>query len=169
MTEGFASIVNQLERQKVAIERALAALREVEGIAAPARAADVQPTAAPKAPTRQRKKFSAAARRKMALAQKARWAKIKGETEPPSSPAPEPPKPKRRISAEGMKRIIAATKKRWRLQRAAAASAPAKKVAPKKVEGKKVAVPAPSAKAARKAAVKKSATASTPTLAQTAG
>jgi hypothetical protein len=56
----------------------------------------------------------------MALAQKARWAKIKGEIEPPSPPTPKPPKPKRRISAEGMKRIIAATKKRWRLQKAAA-------------------------------------------------
>jgi len=41
------------------------------------------------------------------------------------SAMPEPSKPKRRISAEGMKRIIAATKKRWRLQRAAAKSAPA--------------------------------------------
>ena len=41
------------------------------------------------------------------------------------------PKPKRRISPEGMKRIIAATKKRWRLQKAAAKAASAKKVAPK--------------------------------------
>jgi hypothetical protein len=56
----------------------------------------------------------------MALAQKARWAKIKGEIELPTPPTPEPPKPKRRISAEGMKRIIAATKKPWRLQKPAA-------------------------------------------------
>ena len=80
----------------------------------------------------------------MGLAQKTRWAKIKGEVEPPPPPAPEPPKPKRRISAEGMKRIIAATKKRWRWQKAAAKSAPAKKVAPQKVVGKKAAVKAPS-------------------------
>ena len=59
-------------------------------------------------------------RRKMALAQKARWARIKAEIEPPSPPAPESPRPKRRINAEGMKRIIAATKKGWRLQKAAA-------------------------------------------------
>jgi hypothetical protein len=71
------------------------------------------------APTLKRRKFSAASRRKMALAQKARWANIKGEIEPPP-PTPEPSKPKRRISAEGMKKIIAATKKRWRLQKAAA-------------------------------------------------
>jgi hypothetical protein len=94
-------------------------------------------SAAPEAPGRTRKKFSAAARRKMALAQKTRWTKIKGQNEPPSSATPEPPKPKRRISPEGMKRIIAATKKRWRLQKAAAKSAPTKKSASKKVAVKK--------------------------------
>jgi hypothetical protein len=121
MTEGFASIITQLERQRTAIERALTALREIDGIAAPATATEVEPPATPEAPIRKRKKFSAAARRKMGLAQKERWAKIKGESEPPSVATPEPPKPKRRISEEGMKRIIAATKKRWRLRRAAAA------------------------------------------------
>ena len=120
MTEGLTSIVKQLERQRTAIERALVALREVD---ATATAAQVEPAATSEAPARRRKKFSAASRRKMALSQKARWAKIKGEIEPPSRPAPEPPKPKRRISAEGMKRIIAATKKRWRLQKAAAKAA----------------------------------------------
>jgi hypothetical protein len=60
----------------------------------------------------------------MKEAQRLRWAKIRGESEP-SAPVPEPPKPKRRISAEGMKRIIAATKKRWRLQMAAAKKAAA--------------------------------------------
>ena len=41
----------------------------------------------------------------------------------PATPAttPEPPKSKRRISEEGMKRIVAATKKRWRLAKAAKA------------------------------------------------
>ena len=68
--------------------------------------------------------------RKMAMAQKARWAKIKGESEP-SAPA-KAPKAKRRISKEGMARIIAATKKRWRLQKAAAKAqaATAKKAVP---------------------------------------
>ena len=93
--------------------------------------------ATPEAPTRKRKKFSAASRRKMAMAQKARWAKIKGESEPPAPPTPKAPKPKRRISKEGMARIIAATKKRWRLQKAAAKAA-AKKAAPKKAAVKKV-------------------------------
>jgi hypothetical protein len=94
---------------------------------------------------RTRKKFSAAARRKMAVAQKERWAKIKGDSQPPTPAAPEPSKPKRRISAEGMKRIIAATKKRWRLQKAAAKSAPSKKAAPKRIAAKKAAKKAPAA------------------------
>jgi len=120
MAGGLNGIIDQLERQKTAIERALTALRQIEGIAAPATAAEVELPATAEAPTRKRRKISAASRRNMALAQKVRWAKIKGEIEPPSPPTPEPPKPKRRISAEGMKRIIAATKKRWRLQKAAA-------------------------------------------------
>jgi len=74
--------------------------------------------ATPQAPTRKRKKFSAAARRNMKEAQQRRWAAIKGTSEPPSRVTSKPAKPKRRISAEGMKRIIAATKKRWRLARA---------------------------------------------------
>jgi hypothetical protein len=122
--------IEGFEAQKRRIDEHIGELRAMlHGV--PARSA-----AAPEAPGRTRKKFSAAARRKMALAQKTRWAKIKGQSEP-SSTTPEPPKPKRRISPEGMKRIIAATKKRWRLQKAAAKSAPTKKVASKKVAVKK--------------------------------
>src|ERR1035441_8720732 len=116
------------EEQKRHIDTRITELRAVltGGPAAPA--------TTPEPPTRKRKKFSAASRRKMAMAQKARWAKIKGESEPPA-PA-KAPKPKRRISKEGMARIIAATKKRWRLQKAAA----------------KAAVKGPRAKAAKKSA-----------------
>jgi hypothetical protein len=128
MTDGFATAIDQLERQKAAIDRALAALRDVD---APATAAQGGPIAGPEAPTRMPRKFSAAVRKKMALAQKERWAKIKGETEPAPPPAPEPAKPKRQISPEGIKRIIAATKKRWRLKRAAEKAALAEKATPK--------------------------------------
>lgn len=61
------------------------------------------------------RKRSLAVRRRMALAQKERWAKM---SEPPAPTKLKPAKPKRRISPEGMARIIAATKKRWRLARA---------------------------------------------------
>jgi hypothetical protein len=68
-----------------------------------------------------KRKISAASRRRMALAQKRRWAAIKGRSQAKSSAGSEPPK--RRISEEGMKRIIAATKKRWALKRAEEAKA----------------------------------------------
>jgi hypothetical protein len=93
----------------------------------------VEPAAMPQALGRGRKKFSAASRRKMALAQKARWAKIRGASGPSTPATPKPAKPKRRISEEGMKRIIAAAKKRWRSAKAAKAQpATAKKAAVKK-------------------------------------
>ena len=87
------------------------------------------PAAASEPAPRKRRKMSAPARRRIAAAQKARWAEARGES---VSPAVKAPKPKRRISPEGLKRIIAATKKRWRLQRAAAKASkrrPARKAA----------------------------------------
>ena len=68
---------------------------------------------------RKGRRMSAAARRRIAAAQRARWAKLRGEAKPAAPAARKASKPKRRISPEGLKRIIAATKKRWRLQRAA--------------------------------------------------
>jgi len=56
---------------------------------------------------RGRRRMSASARRKIGLAQKARWAKRKG-----TSTAPAPPK-RRRMSAAGRARIAAAAKARW--------------------------------------------------------
>jgi hypothetical protein len=80
----------------------------------------------------------------MALAQKKRWAAIKGGAEPPAPK--EAPKPKRRISKEGLARIVAATKKRWAAVRAAKAQqekAARKKVAVKKPKAAKKTAPAP--------------------------
>src|ERR1017187_1507725 len=51
---------------------------------------------------------SAAGRRRISLAQKARWAKAKGRA----------PRPKRTISAAGKKRIAAAQRARWAKLRA---------------------------------------------------
>jgi hypothetical protein len=53
--------------------------------------------------------MSAAGRRRISLAQKARWAKARGQA----------PKPKRTMSAAGRKRIAAASRARWAAFRAA--------------------------------------------------
>src|ERR1700676_5039296 len=67
-----------------------------------------------------RKKFSAAARRKMAAAQKARWKKIKQGSEPTQAASSKPEKRKRRkMSAAGRRAISVATKKRWAAIKAA--------------------------------------------------
>jgi len=68
--------------------------------------------ATPDAPTRKRKKFSAAARKRMKEAQQRRWAKIRGESESPAPTATAPVKPKRKLSAAGKAAIVAALKKR---------------------------------------------------------
>jgi hypothetical protein len=69
-------------------------------------------------PTRVR---SAASRRKMALAQQARWAKVRNGSQPGvgSAKTSVPPLVKRTISAAGRKRIAAAQKSRWAKVKAA--------------------------------------------------
>jgi hypothetical protein len=64
---------------------------------------------------RKRKRFSLASRRKMATAQKARWAAIKKTSEPPQAAKPK----KRKMTAAGRKAISEATKKRWAAIKAA--------------------------------------------------
>ena len=106
--------IEGFKARKTHLNQRIAELREMLN-GGPAQAG----AAAEPAP-RKRQRMSAAARRRIAMAQKARWARVRGESKPGSAKV-KTPKPKRRISEEGMKRIIAATKKRWRLQRAAQA------------------------------------------------
>ena len=140
MTDGFASIITLLEQRKTAIDRALVALKEVGELAVPVTATTAS-TATPEASGRKGKKRSAAVRKRMQDAQRARWARIKGESETPAPVTKEAPKAKRQISAEGIKRIIAATKKRWALKRAADKAA-LEMAEAKKAARKKAAVPA---------------------------
>jgi len=130
--EIIVAAVEGYEAQKIRIDGKIAELRAML----------VGGAATSEVPATKRKKFSAAARRKMALAQKARWAKIKGESEPAPEKAP---KSKRKISKEGLARIVAATKKRWTAVRAAKAQqqkTAAKKTAKKKAVKKPAAAPA---------------------------
>jgi hypothetical protein len=112
--EIIAAAIVGFEHQKTQIDHQIAELRSM--LTGPTETATT-----PEAPAPKRKKFSAASRRKMAMAQKARWAKIKGEAAP-QAPVPAP-KPKRKLSAAGRKAIIAATKRRWAAVRAAAKKA----------------------------------------------
>ena len=66
--------------------------------------------------TGKRKKFSLASRKKMAAAQRARYAKLRGESEPTEAATT---KRKRKMSAAGRKAISMAAKKRWKAIKAA--------------------------------------------------
>ena len=138
-----AAIVG-FEQQKLRIDTKIAELRAMLP------GGPAEPTAAaPGRPTRKRR-VSAAARRKMALAQKARWSKVRGESEPTQAAAP-PTKPKRKLSKAGRAAIVAATKARWDRVRAAKT----KPAATKRIAAKKTAVQTAPAKAAKRAPVKK--------------
>jgi hypothetical protein len=99
---GFDSIIKQLESQKAAIERALAALREVGG--------EVSGSSAPLPAT------PASASDKRSAGQKARWAAKKAaEVAPSAAPA----KRKGGMTQAGREKLRQAMKKRWAVKRAA--------------------------------------------------
>ena len=100
--EGFEAQKKRINAQIADFRQALAD-NSALGVAAPE-------------PMRRRRKMSAAARKRIAEAQRKRWAAMrKGSGQPTTV---ESAKPKRRISAAGRKRIIEATKKRWAAYRA---------------------------------------------------
>src|SRR5215813_8935917 len=66
---------------------------------------------------RRKRRFSAASRRKMAAAQKARWQKLEQGSEPTQAEAAKPKK--RKMSAAGRRAISLAAKKRWKAIKAA--------------------------------------------------
>src|SRR2546422_790546 len=111
MTQIFEAALIGLGRQRSEIEEKIAELRRQIG-ARPVRrpGRPVRKTAGVDsgAPAVKKRTRSAAVRRRMADAQRKRWAKIKK-----AQTAEAKPVKKRKLSAAGRKRIIAATKKRW--------------------------------------------------------
>src|SRR6266404_4902478 len=89
------------ETQKIHIDSQIAELRSMLDGGGHSEPAD------PTAIAKPRKKRSAAVRKKMALAQRARYAKLKQSSEPPQAVAAKPKK--RKLSAAGRRAIIAAT------------------------------------------------------------
>jgi hypothetical protein len=132
--EIITAAIDGYEAQKNRIDGKIAELKAL----LPGGSAETATTT--EAPTHKRRKFSAAAIRRMKEAQQRRWAKVRGESEPPSPATAPVPKSKRKLSKAGRAAIVAALKKRWALKKAAA----------KKAVVKKASVKAPSAKAAKK-------------------
>ena len=116
-TELLEAALIGFQHKRDQVERKIADLRSQIGghpASGPAPAAAADGASAPKKRT-----MSAAARRRIALAQKNRWAAYKaGQGTKAAAPAAAKPK-KRVISAAGRARIVAATKKRWAAYRKA--------------------------------------------------
>jgi hypothetical protein len=109
-TELLEAALIGFQHRRDQVEQKIAELRsQIGGQPASAAASGV---AAPKKRT-----MSAAARRRIALAQKKRWAAYKAEHGTKTAAAPKAKK--RVISAAGRARIVAATKKRWAAYRKA--------------------------------------------------
>jgi hypothetical protein len=101
--EIITAAIDGFEAQKKRIDAQIADLRQAltgngaHGVAAPEA-------------MRRRRKMSANARKRIADAQRKRWAAMRERSGPT---AVEAARPKRRISAAGRKAIIEATRKRW--------------------------------------------------------
>ena len=108
--EIIQAAIEGLEAKKQRIDEVIAQIRERMNGGSSAS------TPASSAAKNGRRTMSAEARKRIAEAQRKRWA-AKRASEPTAAPAAKPSK--RHISPEGKRRIIAATKKRWAAYRAA--------------------------------------------------
>ena len=121
MANSLNEVIRKLEQQRIGIERALAALRDIEGpgLEATAPAAAAAPRGRRKA--KRKGGMTPEGRKKLSEALKARWAAKKA-----GSTAPAKAKRKGGMTAEGRKRLSEALKQRWAAKRAASA-VPAKR------------------------------------------
>ena len=78
MTEAIAGIISDLELRRAALDKAITALREIDDDTPPAWVTSSS-TAKLKPGARKGKKRSAAARKRMAEAQRRRWQKVPGK------------------------------------------------------------------------------------------
>lgn len=108
----FPQLVAELKRERDQIDQAIAA------VSALTRNGSTR-SASSNVSRRGPRKMSAAARARIGAAQRARWAKVKGQSGPSKTTTAKSPR-RRTISAAGRRRIAAAQKARWAKARAAA-------------------------------------------------
>jgi hypothetical protein len=116
MASGLSDVIKKLEEQKTAIEKALSALRDLDGpvagVAAPARRGR---------PPKRKGGMTAEGRRRLSEALKARWAAKKAGPAAKPVKAAKAAKAKKKggITAAGRKKLSEALKARWAAKRAA--------------------------------------------------
>ena len=156
----LSAVLEGLEAQKQRVDAQIALVRSMLGDSS-ARVIAAAPVAGPK-----RRAMGAAARQRIAAAQKKRWQEFRKARETTTSaresPETKPPR-KSRLSAAGRRRIAEAARKRWAAKRAEAETA---KNAARQKTVKASTKPAKKSAPVKKAAVQKAAakkTASAPT------
>jgi hypothetical protein len=125
MTNSLKEIVKNLEQQRTAIDRALAALHEIDGTGLESVKAATPAAPATAGPRKAVRKggMTPEGRRRLSEALKARWAAKRSD-----AAVPAPAKQKGGMTPEGRKRLSEALRKRWAAKRAAT---PVKKAARK--------------------------------------
>ncbi len=114
--EVLEAALEGLEAQRRRIDEQIRQVRAMVGVRGPgrpAKAGDSSAATSVTQPPNKRHAMSAAARRRIAEAQKKRWAEFREAKGPAQASAGTPNQPKRRISAAGRKRIAEAARKRW--------------------------------------------------------
>lgn len=106
----------------VSLQRAIAIAEQIQKLEAELVSilgGSVRPSASKSAPAtskpgkKKKRILSPEARARIAAAQKARWAKVKGESPAQEKKTAAKPKAKRKISAEARAKMAAAAKRRW--------------------------------------------------------
>jgi hypothetical protein len=135
MANSLNEVIRKLEQQRAGIDRALAALREIEGpvaeVATPAASTvSASPARGPKA--KRKGGMTPEGRRRLSEALRARWAAKKADTPVVAATSAAPAKAKRKggMTPEGRKRLSEALRKRWAAKKAGT-TATAKKSARK--------------------------------------
>ena len=118
MKNGIQEVIEKLEQQRTAIERALTALRGVEGTEE--ESSEKATVSAPLAKATKKGGMTAAGRKRLSEALRRRWAAKKAGTAPaPNAKASAPvTKKKGGMTPEGRKRLSEALRKRWAAKRA---------------------------------------------------
>jgi hypothetical protein len=114
MADGLNGIIAQLERQKAAIDRALAALRNLEGTETPAAA---PPSSGP---AKRKGGMTPAGRKRLSAALRKRWAARKAAEGAPAAAPPDTAPRKGGMTPEGRQRLADAMRRRWAVKRTAA-------------------------------------------------
>ena len=130
MAEGLKDIIARLERQGKTIERALTALREVEGIEAAA------PASSSSEPAKRKGGMTPEGRKRLSAALRKRWAAKKAAEGAPAASPKQAATRKGGMTEEGRRRLAEAMKRRWAIKRAGSA---VKKAVRKKRATKKAA------------------------------